>query len=62
VDSQLARAGAEQVAGDADVVAQVEQFIEREALLAPLRPGAHKSAAVGRPAEASQSPAFLGHE
>ena len=34
VDGQLAGAGAEEVAGDADVVAQVEQLVEREALLA----------------------------
>ena len=34
VDGQLAGPGAEEVAGDADVVAQVEQLVEREALLA----------------------------
>ena len=34
VDGELAGAGAEEVAGDADVVAEVEQLVEREALLA----------------------------
>ena len=34
VDGELAGAGAEQVARGADVVAHVEQFVEREALLA----------------------------
>ena len=31
VDGELAGAGAEEVAGDADVVAHVEQLVEREA-------------------------------
>ena len=34
VHGELAGAGAEQVAGDADVVAEVEQLVEREALFA----------------------------
>ena len=34
MDRQLAGAGAEKVAGGADVVAQVEEFVERKALLA----------------------------
>jgi hypothetical protein len=34
VDGQLAGAGAEEIAAGADVVAEVEEFIEREALLA----------------------------
>ena len=34
MDGELAGAGAEEVAGDADVVAQVEQLVELKALLA----------------------------
>ncbi len=34
VDGKFAGAGAEEIARDADVVAQVEQLVEREALLA----------------------------
>ena len=34
MDGELAGAGAEEIAGDADVVAEVEEFVEREALFA----------------------------
>ena len=34
MDGELAGAGAEEIAGDADVVAEVEELVEREALLA----------------------------
>ena len=34
VDAEFAGAGAEEIAGDADVVAEVEQLVEREALFA----------------------------
>ncbi len=56
VDGQLAGAGAEEIAGDADVVAEVEQLVERKALLADGVEAHVNLQALRRPAAAWQSP------
>ncbi len=57
---ELAGAGAEDVAGDPDVISQVEQFIELETLSLRQRPDERRFAAAHRPAAAGQSRLYPG--